>query len=107
MSTAGQCQDVDLVRKSRGKAVKDVRVASHACQEQEYVTISIPIEIMQFDSIYTYKFTFVRGLVHIYLLLYESQGFVLGMIPFAFYNFYAGEKSILNRYFNYPHNPVQ
>jgi hypothetical protein len=87
---------MELVYEARGKIIKIVCVTSHACQKQEYLTFSTPIKIMQFDAVYVYKVAFVGGLVHIYLLFYEKQWLVLGIFPFAFYNFYPVGKTILN-----------
>jgi hypothetical protein len=57
---------VKPVAEAGREIVKDVRVASHACQEQEYITVSTPIEIVQIDSIHVYKIALMRGLVHLF-----------------------------------------
>src|SRR5262245_25400084 len=72
MSAAGESRNMKFVAEAWGEIIKVVCVTPHACKKQEHVTCSTPIEIMQFDSVYVYKVTFMRGSVHTYFLLYAS-----------------------------------
>jgi len=56
---------VEMIREAQGEIIKVVGVTPQACQEQEYITASTPIKIMELNSVYVYKTTLMRGLVHL------------------------------------------